>query len=273
MPLLDLYSLWLGPPGPPPPVVVVEPIKVLYQADILIDGVAASTEGSRIRLQLVQATREATAFGDVARWYKPGIYAIEANGEFYYQTGAQARLLANRLIGVTQGPSLASAVPLVVTICADTSVGSLANIWRGINAQYAPHAVHGDVITADVSTYGAGDGRCVQGYRLLRAQQAATSGLGQAVQLGPVVTGQRLYSALHIIGTTGTPAGTVFSLVSAAASDLVGATQRLQYVAGTSDVAGEWQELAAPVTDTWWAAQWSGFAGSAFTASLSAGIE
>lgn len=273
MPLLDLYSLWLGPPGPPPPVVVVSPIAVLYQADILIDGIAASTEGSRIRLRLVQATKEATAFGDPARWYKPGIYAVEANGVFYYQTGNQGRLLANKLIGVTQGPSAASAVPLVVTICADTSVGSLANIWRGVNAEYAPHAVHGEVISADVSTYGAGDGRCVQGRRLLRAQQAATSGLGTAVQLGPVAAGQRLYSALHVVGTTGTPAGTTFALVSAAASDLVGATQRVQYVAGTSDVAGEWQELAAPVTDTWWAARWSGFSGGAFTASISAGIE
>lgn len=265
MPLLDYYSLWAGTGGATP-VVVVTQLQVLFAADILVDGVAASTEYSRIKLTLSQAVKEATQLGDVARWLKNNLYSAHADGDFYVQTGALQ--ITNEYEQRAVGP--ASAV-MILSLAADLVVGNLVNIWKGVNASLEESAIYGELVRGHVSTESAS--RVVQAKRLLRAQQSATSGTGTAVNLGSISAGQALYSALHVVGTTGTPSGTVFSIVSAPSSTLAGSTVRVTFAAGTSARAGEWQELAGPITDTWFAAAWSGFPGTAFTASISAGVE
>lgn len=268
MPLLDLYSLWGSPSTPS--VAVVSQLQVLYQADILVDGVAGSTEFCRIKLELIQALNERTQYGDIARSYLPALYAAHADGDFFYQAGNGGDLVAPYLETVTRGP-VAAFVPLTLTLAPDLTVGNLVNIWRGVSAALEAGARHGDVLKGSLSTEAAE--RCVQAKRLLRAQQSGSSGLGQAVNLGAVGSTQSLYAAMHVIGTTGTPAGTTFSIVSSPSSTLASTTPRVTFTSGTSGYLGEWESAAGAVSDTWFAAQWSGFAGTAFTASISAGIE
>lgn len=259
MPLLDLYSLWTGPPA----AVVASGVQVLYQADILIDGVAASTEFSAVKVTISQDLKDVTRLSDQARWSVPLRQYLNASGTFYVQAGDG--LAYDELI---------DAGGIVFTIGHDQAVGDLAFLFRGLADQLGAGAERGEVLRADVSMVGGGTGRCVMGRRLLRAQQSASSGFGTAVQLGAVSSGQTLYSALHVVGTTSTPAGTTFSVVSSPDSTLATTTTRVTFVSGTSARNGEWgAEVAGPVTDTWWAAKWTGFAGTAFTAAVSAGIE
>lgn len=268
MPLLDLYSLWVGSAASTAAAVVAQ-LQVLYQADILVDGVAASTEFCRVNLSMLQGTKEATQHGDVARWFKPELYAIHAEGDFYYQAGAN--LAGSKFEGATIGPSTGTVAPLVLSMASDLAVGDLVNIWQGVASRLDVGADEGEILKGSISTEGAY--RVVQARRLLRAQQSASSGTGTAVQLGAVSSAQALYAALHVVGTTGTPSGTVFSIVSAPSSTLAGSTTRATFAAGTSARVGEWKEAAGAITDTWFAASWAGFAGTAFTASISAGVE
>lgn len=265
MVLLDLYSLW--PSGSS--VVATNDLVVLYQADIIVDGVAASTEFSRVRVTLNQELKEHTRLSDPARWYVPKHYSIEAQGEVLLQWGED--LTAPWMEQATAGPLSHS--PLVVTIAPDLAVGNEVYIFRGVGKEFEEDGTLGEVLRADVTMGGAGDGRCVAAKRLLRAAQTAAAGTGEAVHLGPVSAGQALRAALHVIGTTGTPAGTTFSLVSAPDPALSAPTTRASFAAGTSDRLGEWLEDDASVTDEWWAVQWSGFAGTQFTASISAGVQ
>lgn len=268
MPLLDLYSLWTGAPFTPPVVVTVSQLQVLYQADILVDGIAGSTEFARIRLSLAQAMKEATQFGDPARWYKPAVYGVEAFGDFYYQAGNGGAFMVNELEARTIGPN--SPGPMVLSLGADQTVGNLVNIWKGVNAKLEEGGIRGEVNKATLTTEGAS--RCVQAKRLLRAQQSGSSGTGQAVYLGPSTSDQGLYAALHMVGTTG-PVGASLSIVSAATSTLAGPTTRVTFNSGTSGLYGEWEERLGAITDPWFAAQWTGFPGTAFTASISAGVD
>lgn len=263
MPLLDLYSLWAGAAAAAR---VQADLQVLYRADILVDGIAASTEFCNIKLTLTQMLKEITQAGDVAKSYKNELYSIHAEGDFYFQAGAA--LIADALEAKTGGPGTA---PLVLSMAADPLVGSLVNIWKGVSTDLPMGAAHGEVLLGRFTTEGAY--RCVQAQRLLRAQQTGSSGTGTPVRLGAVSASQGLFAALHVVGSTSTPAGTSFSIISAPSSSLASPTTRVTFNAGTSSLTGEWEEASGAITDPWFAAQWSGFPGTAFTASISAGVE
>lgn len=251
-------------------------VQVLYQADILLDGIAASTDMNRVKLDLGQETKEFTAFGDVARHSLAGVYAGSVEGDFFYQTGLN--MLANLLESEFPGGTSAG-LPVfaaeTVTVSDNPTVGGLVHMLQACVATAEHTGPHGEALKGTFKDKAAGTGRVVQGSRLLRAAQgAATSALGAAVNLGAVGALQAVYATLHVIGTTSTPAGTVFSIVSSATSSLTAPTTRLTFVLGTSARGGEWQStVVGAITDTWWAAKFVGYAGTGFTASISAGIQ
>lgn len=248
-------------------------IQVLYQADILLDGVACSTEFSRLKLSLNQAVKEKTAFQDAARSYVPSIYAASVDGEFYYQTGNLGNLTANKMEGITVGPSASGFVPTILTLAPDLGVGSLAYIWKAASAKNEIGAEHGEINKGEIGFQASY--RNVQATRLLRAANAivGTSGLGTALNLGALTAAQILYAALHVIGTTGGAAGTSFTIISSATSSLTAPTTRVTFAVGTSGFGADWQEAAGAIADTWWAAKWTGYTGTGATVSISAGIQ
>lgn len=250
-------------------------IQVLYQADVLLDGIAASTEFCRIKFSLNQPVKDRRAFQDVAVAYLPGIYSATADGDFYYQTGNSGNFTENKLEGITVGPAAGAFSPMVLSLAADLVVGNLVNIWRGVNAKLEVGAQHGEILKGMVSTEAAD--RTVQALRLIRATNAVTgtSGLGTAILLPTPTTGQQVYSALHVVATTAGAAGTVFSIVTSVSSGLPTPTTRVTFVTGTSAVAGEWGSVVTATTsEPWYAAKWTGFGGvTGATISISAGIQ
>lgn len=248
-------------------------VAVLYQADILLDGVSATTDMNRVKLGLGQEVKAITAFGDVARHFLAGLYKGNVEGDFYYQTGLN---MIPNLLEAEFGPgSLPVFSAVTVTVGHDQNVGSIVFIMQGAVTTAEYNGQHGEVLKGTFKHDGAGLGRVVMATRLLRAAQgAATSALGTPQNLGAVSATQAVYGVLNVIGTTGTPAGTVFSVISSASSGMPAPTTRLTFVAGTSARAGEWQNTAAgAITDVWWAAKYTGYAGTGFTASISAGIQ
>lgn len=246
-------------------------IQILYQADVLIDGIAGSTEFCRIKFSVNQPVKDRTAFQDSARANLPGIYVASADGEFYYQTGSA--FVANKLEGVTVGPSAGVFSPQILTLAADLTVGNIVNIWKGVSAKLEEGAAHGEILKGQISTEAAD--RTVQATRLIRAAGGVTgtSGLGTALNLGALAANQALYAAMHVVATTGGASGTVFSIISSATSSLTAPTTRITFGTGTSQVAGDWQSVAGAVTDTWWAFKWASYTGTGCTVSASAGIQ
>lgn len=251
-------------------------VGVLYQADILLDGVAASTDMNRVRYTLDQDTKEFTSFGDVARRYLAGLTHWKAEGDYYYQTGVN--LLVNLLEAEFGTPgSLPSFTPSVLTVGDTKAEGGLVFFSQAAVASAEHDGKDGDQLKGTFKVEpgaGVGNGRSIMGTRLLRnAQGVGTSGTGTPFQIGAVAAGQSVFGALNVIGTTGGAAGTVFTIQSAASSGMAGAVTRLTFAVGTSARTGDWQSLAGAIADTWWQAKWTGFAGTAFTVSISAGIQ
>lgn len=248
-------------------------VGVLYQADILLDGVAATTDMNRVKFSLGQEVKAITAFGDVARHFLPGVYKGNVDGDFYYQTGLN--MIPNLLESEFGSGSLPTFVAEVLTVGHDQNVGSIVFIIQGAVATAEYTGQHGEVLKGTFKHEGANTGRAVMATRLLRAAQGAgTSGVGTAINLGAVSATQALYAALNVVGTTATPAGTIFTIISSASSSMPAPTTRITFVTGTSARTGEWQSTAVgAITDTWWQAKFTGYAGTGFTASISAGIQ
>jgi hypothetical protein len=246
-------------------------VGVLYQADILLDGVAASTDMNRVKGGLNQEVKAVTAFGDVARHFLAGVYTGNVDGDFYYQTGNN--MIPNLLEQEYLPADLISFSPNVVSIAPDLAIGSMVYMLQGALAKSEYTGQYGEVLKGSFSYVGGITGRAVQGQRLLRASQSGTSGTGTAVNIGAVAAGQSLYATLNVIGTTGTGSGNVLSIISSATSSLTAPTTRITFVSGSSSRVGEWASVAGPITDTWWAAKWVTFGGTSFTVGISAGIQ
>ena len=204
-------------------------IQILYQADVLVDGIAASTEYMRIKFTESQPVKDRRAFQDVAVANLPGIYSASADGEFYFQAGSS--FIGSKYEGDTDGPTPGAFVPEVITIGADLVVGNIVTIWRGVSSKCELSGQHGEILKGSIMTEAAD--RNIQAIRLIRATDAVTgsSGTGTAVQLPtPSAGGQSLYSALHIVGTTGGAAGTVFAIISSASRGMPAPTTRVTFV-------------------------------------------
>jgi len=250
-------------------------VKVLYQADILLDGVAASTESNKVKVSYSQEVKDFTAFQDTNRKYLPSLATVQASAEGYYQTGAG--LTVNLL--ESKFPALSSFTATTVTIGDTTTVGDFVDIFQAVPILLEYAGKDGEILPFSFDTRNAGARGGVRATRLFRSSlQTASSNQGTAVNLGAVTATQGFYAALHILQTTGTTAGVAFSLISAASSSLTGATTRYTFTPGTSAVGAQFvtSTSAGAITDTWWALSWAGFPAGAtqgFTASLSVGIQ
>jgi hypothetical protein len=85
------------------------------------------------------------------------------------------------------------------------------------------------------------------------------NGDGTAYELGAVTATERVYAAVHIHAVDG---GTVAVKIQSDDNEgMASATDRITFSTSTG-VTSQWKELAGPVTDTWWRANWT-YAGTA----------
>lgn len=247
-------------------------VEVLYRADILIDGVAASTDSNKVKVTVSQEKKEVTTFQCTSRRYIAGLNEPQAQASGNYQSGA------GTLVNITEAkfPSLSSFTACTVQIGHSQVEGDPVDLFAAVPVSMEYDGQDGEVYPFSFDTRNSNGAGAVRGTRLLRAAQTASSGSGTAFQLGAVTSVQSIYAAINVVQTTGTTAGVTFTLVSAASSGMGGATTRITFTPGTSAIGAQFTSVAGSITDTWWQARWAGFPAGAtqgFTAGISAGIQ
>jgi hypothetical protein len=133
----------------------------------------------------------------------------------------------------------------------------------GAQGQLIPYTLNSEIGAGAASQKNT----LIRGNNLVYGSKTVT-GSGTARQLGAVLSTQRLYAALHVYSFVGT------SLTMRLQSDNgVGmGTPVAQITFGALAAAGsEWAEVAGPITDDWWRADWT-FSGTSFAAILLVGI-
>jgi hypothetical protein len=105
--------------------------------------------------------------------------------------------------------------------------------------------------------------------------EKTVTGNGNVVQLGTITAGiTGLYAALHVTAVAGEDPTLQVDIYSAAASNMAGATKRIEFTAVGATITSEIKSLLTAVTDTYWRATWTigGTSGMSYTIALNAGI-
>jgi hypothetical protein len=150
--------------------------------------------------------------------------------------------------------------------------GALAYFTNVLESDFA--AIQGKV--GDVAGFSyslISDWKLVRGLiGLPPAQIVTATGTGTPMQLGAVAAGQSIYADLHVISVAGTTPSLTVAIQSATTSGFGSPTTRLTFNAATA-IGGQIMKAAGPITDTWWAVQYtvSGTTPS-FLASVAFGI-
>lgn len=164
--------------------------------------------------------------------------------------------------------NLATAVPTTL-LPAGTTSGSVAYLLSSLPLGYTPHnATIGETAMASLS--GSGSGGAARGLLMHAVTARTTSGTGTAYQLGAVSASQRIYGALHVTASSGTPS--VVVKLQSSATEGGSYTDRVTFTAATG-VGEQWASTLGAITDTWWRATWTVSGSSpSLTFGLSAGI-
>ncbi len=164
-----------------------------------------------------------------------------------------------------------TSVPM--TLCGTSgAVGTPCYVTKALDLSYKIGTKVGALLPFSVNTMTdgpVGDGNILHPQGTART----TTGNGTAVQVGAVLTGQRMYLGLHVLSIAGTGTPTITVAVQSNVDNTFGApTTRATFTAATA-LGGQLLSVAGPITDTWWRATWtiSGTTPS-FLFAVSAGI-
>lgn len=225
---------------------------VLTDCRILAGGNDFSGDMNAVALEYGVDLHDGTTFGKTTRINKPGLKSVVASSEGLYDPN---------------GPTASDAViftevggtgEVAVTISPTSADGEIAFMFRAVHGEYGPSGEMGDLAAFSVTFEGADGVPHIRG-RVLRAalrdedtgdftNSATATGTGTARQQGAVAAGKKLYGALHVLSGSGTLDVVVQSDDGAG---FASPTTRLTF-AQKSAAGWDWQELAGPITDTWY---------------------
>jgi hypothetical protein len=195
--------------------------------------------------------KPATTFGS-AGWVerKGSLKSAEVTVAGFWDAGS-AGLVDDRAFA-----DLGNSIPFTVIPTAGTTAGDLAYLTRAVETEYSAFDQLGELIPFAVKA--AGDVPLVRGQVLHPGATARTAtGSGTAIQVGAVASPQRMYACLHVLSIAGTATPTLtVRLQSAPTSGFAAPTTQATFTAATV-VGGQFTSVAAPVTDTWWRADWT----------------
>tara|TARA_R110000868_G_scaffold29889_25_gene111160 strand:+ start:5471 stop:6193 length:723 start_codon:yes stop_codon:yes gene_type:complete len=215
--------------------------RVLDDCKFWYGGFDLSGDMNAMTLRIASELQETTRFGNSTRTRIGGLKAILANAEGLWNGGDGA-------VDDVLFDNLAAKQP--VTICAtDGADGEPAFAFQAITGNYETGGAVGEVLPFSVEAE-SDDSDLVRGTIMHNATRSAT-GNGTARQLGAVSASQRLFAALHVIATTGSPTLDVI-VESDAADDFSGSeTTRITFAQATA-AGAEWATpVAGAITDDW----------------------
>jgi hypothetical protein len=231
------------------------PAEVLTTVRLFVDGREMSGQMNAVGLEYGVDALDATVYGENTRIHAGGLKNTTMSHQGYWAAADDAHIFAR------VGPSA------VATICPTSAAsGELAYFEKVMHATYNVGGAVGELLPFSFDAEAAGP--LVRGAVLKDPVQVTGNGTGTAYQLGALAAGQKLVAALHVVQITG---GTLTVVVQS--DDDVGFPSPISQITftGVTVPGAQILEVAGPVTDDWWRANWTLTGGSA-TFILSAGI-
>lgn len=227
------------------------PVNVLTDVRCYIGDVDATGQTNQAALSGAVNNLDATTFGNngwsaVAGGIKGGKLTVSG----FAAAGAIAGL---DQVDDSFWGDLTSGTTVPVTVCPAGSgaVGGLAYLTRVLTTEVKEFDKVGELLPFEFD--GTLSGPMANG-AILHPQGTArtTTGFGTPVQLPAVATGQRLFTALHVMSITGTTPTLAVIVQSAPTSGFGSPTTRATFVGATTTTMFDFQIASGPITDTWW---------------------
>lgn len=233
-------------------------VLVITDGKIYIDGYNLSCSFNELNVDVSAEMKDTTTFcTSGTRAFIPGLQGVSFSGKALQDFDGSV----NQSIEKTTWDLIGKTTASIMSVAREgNAMGDVAYTFKGVTAQIQPvQGTVGDL--AEISISGQSSvTRLVRG--IVGAVGTKTStGNGTAYNLGAVLTGQRVYAAMHVVRPVTT--GTLDMIVE---SDDNGSfttpTTRLTFTQVTNAIGAQWITAAGPIADTWWRAKWTVGSGS-----------
>lgn len=218
--------------------------QTLKNQKIWFDGYNLTGISNALNWDCSLETADATVLGDDTRVNKPGLKVAAAGIAGFFDSDPYDKALFESL----------SASGKVLSFGISGTEGDPVYSMQCLIGSYKPEGSNGEMFRFSLDAACAG--RAIRGTLMENNSAAVTSSQGTARQLGAVSATQKLYAALHVIGTDGTDPTIDIEIESDNDSGFASATSRISFTQ-FDDVGSEWKELSGAITDDWWRVKWT----------------
>lgn len=235
--------------------------QVLTDCKIYLGPYDLSGQHNSIALDYNAELLDETVFGGAGtRRYKPGLQQIKATGNIFWDDTSDLALF-NR-IGANR--------EVLMVAPTGNAEDDRAFFTRGVNGTYNPAS--GEIGTLLRSTLDVNNANTplVRGVISAAKGQRTTTGNSTGSNQGAVGATQKLYAGLFVFAVN--VVGTLDVIIQ---SDTVGfpsPVTAITFATVTNSIGAEWQEVAGPITDTWFRSQWTIAGGGDYTFAVVLGI-
>lgn len=235
---------------------------ILTDCHILMGGYDLSGVTNSMSWDYGAEMLDDTVFGTGGtRSTRPGLKTVDITASGFWDTVLDQGLYPK--IGAVR--EVMSGAPTSV-------IGDPSYTIRGVSGTYNPLSGEvGALVPYEINAHAANT-PLVRG-RLMAIGSKAATGTGAAVTLGAALSTQRIYSGLHVTAVAGT--SIIVTVESSVDAPFTTPVTRLTHatISGAlpENVAGDWQELAGPITHTFWRSKWT-IVGGPFTIFHTVGI-
>ena len=219
-------------------------IQIFKNATILLSGYDISGDSNKVALSSKADVKDRTTFNNTARRRVCGLLDTSISAEGFFDPAKDAGLF----------DFIASGEKIIAVSPAAGIAGDLVYFAKCQTAEYTPmEGAIGELAAFRLS--GQGSGPLIRGKMLERGEKTA-SAPGTAVEIGAVAEGQKVYACLQVLFVQGIKPTLDLEIQSDDAQGMASPTNRITFDQ-IKTVGAQWKELAGPVTDTWWRANFT----------------
>lgn len=206
---------------------------ILTDANVFVDGFEMQSEMNALSVDPSKETKEDTAFGQNTRSFVPGLKTVAMNVSGICKQVNEANL------------SDIDNENVVVTFSDENSEGAVAYSFKSSQSSYNKSFTHGELVEFSFDAFATND--MVRGYIASIEKNVTTDGVGSALNLGAITSGQKLYASLHVLSVSDSD-----SLDVDIEMDATGAFSGSESVVASFNTASlptsEWVEVEGPLT-------------------------
>lgn len=217
--------------------------EVLTDCKILLGGYNLSGYHNQIEITHNAEMLDDTVFGTSGtRSSKPGLLNFEANGTVFWDTTLDG-VIYDRIGATREVHSYAMT---------GNTLGDICYTIRAVNGTYNPLSGEvGQLLTSEFNARSSNSPLVRTRLLVPMGTPLAASGNTTALQIGAVLTGQKVYCGIHVVSITGTTPSITFTLQSDTAVGFPSSVTQATSAAFTA-IGAQWLEVSGPITDDWW---------------------